>query len=375
MNRSMHRSLFILIIILTAVLAACQAPATAPAAVNSPTAIADPEPSADPEPVADPEPDNSEMPDLEGSDLTIYSGRSESLIGPLIEEFIEDTGIQAAVRYGDTAEMAATILEEGNNSPADVYFAQDAGALGALTAHGRLTSLPDDVLSLVDEKYRSADGDWAGISGRARVVVYNTNAIDEAELPDDIWGFTDPAWKGRLGWAPTNGSFQAFVTALRKLEGDDRAREWLEAMLANDIAAYANNTAIVEAVGKGEIDAGFVNHYYLMRFLDEQGESFPARNYYLRSGDAGAMINVAGAGIVNTSAHPEAALAFIRFLLSEEAQTYFATQTEEYPLTAGVSANPALKPLVEIASPDINLNDLQDLEGTLALLQEVGALD
>lgn len=364
MHRNSHRSLtLVAILILLLALAACQPSAPAAPAPTSPAAE------------ADPEPESAKTSDLDGSELTIYSGRSESLVGPLVAQFEAETGIKAAVRYGDTAEMAATILEEGNNSPADVYFAQDGGALGALSAQSRLIPLPEDLLSQVDAKFRSDSGDWIGASGRARVVVYNTNVLSEADLPDDIWGFTDPAWRGRLGWAPTNGSFQAFVTALRQIEGEERARAWLQALIDNDIASFANNTAIVEAVGKGEIDAGFVNHYYLMRFLNEQGDSFPARNYYLAAGDAGAMINVAGAGIVNTSAHPEAALRFVRFLLSPEAQAYFASETNEYPLLTGVSANPALKPLAEIAAPDIDLSKLEDLEGTLLLLSEVGALD
>ncbi len=363
-----------LILILTA--AACQPPApqTAPTAVADPapavTAEADPEPFASPE--ADPEPAATFVPS--GGSLVIYSGRSENLVGPLIEMFEQETGIETQVRYGETAEMAATIMEEGPNSPADIFFAQDAGALGALSSAGRLQVLDDDLLEAVPAAFRSAKGDWVGASGRARVVVYNTNEVQESELPQDIWGFTDPAWKGKLGWAPTNGSFQAFVTALRLLEGEDRAREWLEAMMANGIKEYPNNTAIVEAVGKGEIAAGFVNHYYLLQFKSEQGDAFPAANHFLAAGDAGAMVNVAGAGILATSKQPEVAEQFIAFLLGEKAQTYFATTTNEYPLRPGIATNPVLKPLAEIQSPSLDLNRLDDLQTTLALLQDVGAL-
>lgn len=352
------------ILILTA--AACQPPAPQ----TAPTAVADPAPAVTAE--ADPEPAATSAP-AEGG-LLIYSGRSEDLVGPLIELFEQETGIATQVRYGETAEMAATIMEEGPNSPADVFFAQDAGALGVLSSAGRLQVLDDDLLETVPAAYRSANDDWVGASGRARVVVYNTDEVQESELPQDIWGFADPDWKGKLGWAPTNGSFQAFVTAVRLLEGEDRAREWLEAMMANGIKEYPNNTAIVEAVGKGEISAGFVNHYYLLRFQAEQGAAFPAANHFLAAGDAGAMVNVAGAGILTTSKQVEIAEQFIAYLLSEEAQTYFATSTNEYPLRPGVAANPVLKPLTEIQTPDLDLNRLDDLQTTLELLQDVGAL-
>ncbi|MEW5961532.1 MAG: extracellular solute-binding protein [Chloroflexota bacterium] len=313
-----------------------------------------------------------EVPFLSG-DLTIYSGRGEDLVGPLIEQFEQETGLNVEVRYGDTAEMAATILEESDNSPADIYYGQDAGALGALAKAGRLAPLPEDVLNLVAPRFRSPEGLWIGTSGRARVIVYNPERTNEADLPDDIFGLCDPKWKGRLGWAPTNGSFQAFVTALRVIEGEDRAREWLTCMQANEPVVFPNNASQVEAVAAGEIDAGLVNHYYLFQFLAED-PNYPARNYHFRTGGVGAMVNVAGVGIVNTSDNPEAADAFVRFLLRESSQQYFNTETNEYPLSANIPLNPVLVPLSHITPPPINLSDLEDLDGTLQLLQELGIL-
>ena len=313
-----------------------------------------------------------QVPFLSG-DLTIYSGRTESLVGPLLDRFEQETGLNVEVRYGDTAEMAATILEEGSNSPADVYYGQDAGALGALAKAGRLSALPEATLNRVEPRFRSPEGLWVGTSGRARTVVYNTNNLTEADLPDDIFGFCDPQWQGRLGWAPTNGSFQAFITALRVSEGEERAGEWLECIQANEPNVYPNNTSIVEAVGSGEIDAGFVNHYYLFRFLAED-PTFPARNYSPRAGDTGAMVNVAGVGIVDTTDNREAAEAFVNFLLSDEAQRYFNEETTEYPLSADIELNELLTPLDSIKTPEIDLSNLDDLEGTLQLLQEKGVL-
>jgi iron(III) transport system substrate-binding protein len=313
-----------------------------------------------------------QVPFLSG-DLTIYSGRSESLVGPLLEQFEQESGLNVEVRYGDTAAMAATILEEGDNSPADIYYGQDAGALGALAQAGRFSPLPQDVLEMVEPRFRSPEGLWIGTSARARTVVYNTNNLTEADLPDDIFGFCAPEWQGRLGWAPTNGSFQAFVTALRVIEGEERAREWLNCIQANEPVVFSGNTPIVEAVSRGEIDAGFVNHYYLFQFLKENPD-FPARNYHPRSGGVGAMTNVAGVGIINTTDNPEAAEAFVRFLLQPSSQEYFNTETNEYPLSADIPLNPVLVPLSNISTPDLDLSNLSDLEGTLQLLQELGIL-
>ena len=305
--------------------------------------------------------------------VTVYSGRNEELVGPLLEQFEEETGIDVEARYGDSAEMANLILTEGENSPADVFFSQDAGALGAVAQEGRLATLSDDVLGSVDAQFRSPDGEWVGTSGRARVVVYNTDALAEDEVPDSIFDFTDPEWSGRIGWAPTNASFQAFVTAMRILDGEDAARDWLEGIQANDPKVYEGNMPALEAVIAGESDIAFINHYYLMQRLAEDPDA-PAANHFLAAGDPGALVNVAGVGIVDGAPDAENAQALVEFLLSEEAQEYFAEETKEYPLVAGVEADPALVPLDEIGHPDIDLSDLSDLEGTLELLQEVGIL-
>ncbi len=307
--------------------------------------------------------------------LVIYSGRNENLVGPLLEQFAVETGIEVRVRYGNTAGMAATILEEGDNSPADIYYGQDAGALGALSRAGRFLELPADVVSQVSSNYVSDDRDWVGTSLRARVLVYNTEEIQEADLPDDIWALTEEEWRGLVGWAPTNGSFQAFVTALRVLQGEDRAKAWLQAMLDNDVQVYPSNTPIVAATGAGEISVGLVNHYYLLRFTAEDPD-FPAANYHFRAAGPGSMVNVAGVGIVNSCANCKEAEEFVRFLLSESAQVYFLKTTHEYPVTKGdFDINSAAVPLADFESPDIDLNDLESLDLTLNLLREVGALE
>ena len=306
--------------------------------------------------------------------VTVYSGRSESLVQPLLTQFEEETGIEALVRYASTSGTVALLLEEGDNSPADVVLLQDAGALGALEKEGMLRSLPSELLDRVDPRFRSRSGSWVGVSGRARTVVYNVEAVDpERDLPSSILDFTDPKWNGRIGWAPANGSFQAFVTALRVTMGDDTAVAWLEGIDANEPTSFPNNTSIVEAVGRGDVEVGFVNHYYLHRFLAEQGEGFGARNYYLK-GDVGALVNVAGAGIIETTDARDSAEQFIEFLLTADAQRYFADETHEYPLAAGVESAAGVPPIVELDPPDVDLSNLDDLRGTLDLMRSVGVL-
>jgi iron(III) transport system substrate-binding protein len=311
--------------------------------------------------------------DGDGGSLTIYSGREEEYVGPIFDRLEEATGIEAEVRYGDSAELAATIVEEGENSPADVFFSQDAGSLGAVEAEGLLAPLPNGVLSKVDSRYRSAAGEWVGTSGRARVVGYNTDAVSEDELPDSIDGFTDPEWKGRIGWAPTNGSFQSSLTAMRLTEGEDAARAWVEGIVANDPEVFTDNEAIRDAIASGEIDVGFLNHYYVAEAQAEEGPDYPVDTHFTE-GDAGSLVNVAGIGVLASSANQETAHEFAEYVLSEESQRHFAEVVKEYPLIDGVEPDPLLVPLDEIPQPDVDLSELTDLEGTLDMLQEAGAL-
>jgi iron(III) transport system substrate-binding protein len=308
-----------------------------------------------------------------GGTLTIYSGRSQSLVHPLLEQFSKDTGIEIRVRYGDSAELAATILEEGNNSPADVFFSQDAGALGALQDASKLRPLPDDLLAKVSDQFRSEQGTWVGVSGRSRVVAFNPDRVNESDLPASVLGLSSPEWRGRVGWAPLNASFQAFVTGLRVSRGDESTRQWLLDMKANGAKDYPNNISIVQAVAAGEIDVGLVNHYYLYQMLSEQGQNFKARNHHFKGGDIGALINVAGVGILATSDNDDARR-FIEYLLSETAQLYFANKTYEYPLVLGVRPSHDLPPLETLQPPGLDLSQLHDLQGTLKLLRETRVL-
>ena len=306
------------------------------------------------------------------SKLTIYSARERSLVGPIIKQFQDATGVNVGVKYGSNSGLGGTIREEGSNSPADIFFATNPGLLGTMS--DLFIRLPDSILNQVPAQVRSREGKWVGISGRARVIVYNTEKLSEADLPDSILEFTDPKWRGRIGWPPGNGSFQAFVTAMRVTLGEDATRRWLEGIQANDPKVYPKNTAIVKAAAQGEIDVGFVNHYYLLRFLQEEGDSFRARNYHPKGGDIGATMLVNGAGILSTSKNVENAQRFLNFMLSQVGQQYFASKTFEYPLVDGVTTDRLLVPLDQIDLPDVDLSRLDDVQGTQDLLRDVGII-
>ena len=308
-----------------------------------------------------------------GETLTVYSGRSESLVAELFEQFTAQTGIELDVRYGDSGELASLILTEGEASPADLYFSQDAGGLGAVGEAGLLAELPQDVLEQVDERFRSTSGQWVATSGRVRVVVYNPGLV--ATPPAGIDDLLDPQWKGKIGFAPTNASWQSFVTALRVIRGEDAARTWLEGFAANEPVPYEKNGVVRDAVNAGEVSLGLVNHYYLYEKIAAEGaDAVVARNHYFTNGDVGGLVNVAGIGIVASSTKQEASREFVKFLLSAVGQRYFVDTTFEYPMTRGVAEYPELPEFDELNPPAIDLSDLSSIEATQRLLEEVGLL-
>jgi iron(III) transport system substrate-binding protein len=303
------------------------------------------------------------------SSIVVYAGRSEALIQPIVDQFTSDTGIAVEVRYAGSAELAAQLLEEGQNSPADIFFAQDAGALGAVAKAGLLTKLPDEILGLVSPQYSAADGSWVGVSGRVRVLVYNPDNV--ANVPSSVFDLAAPEWQGRIGIAPTNASFQAFVTAMRVLHGEDKTLEWLRAMKTNGVI-YEKNSAILEAVENKSVDAGLINHYYWFAMGREIGfENLTSRLGQFEARDVGNLINAAGVGIVSDS---NAARSFVEYLLSRTGQQYFVDETSEYPLISGIEAGVDLTPLDQIPAPDIDLSDLDSLEETLNLIREAGLI-
>lgn len=305
--------------------------------------------------------------------VTIYSGRNQQLVGPILDRFAEETGISVNVRYGDSADLALLIAEEGDRSPADVFLSQSPGAIGFVDSEELLAELPDSILDRVPERFRAADGDWVGISGRVRVLVYNGDELDADELPDSVFDMTDPQYSGRVGIAPPNASFIDFVTGMRELVGDDATAEWLDGMKANGVQTYANNIAVVDAVNRGEIDYGLVNHYYNEQAKAEDPD-IASENYVFPDADVGALILVTAVGVLESSGDVALAEQLIEFLLAEEAQEYFSTETFEYPLAAGVEpAVVNLPPVAEIEAPKLELGALGDrFRTTRELIERAG---
>ena len=305
--------------------------------------------------------------DAEGP-LTIYSGRSEELVQPLIDDFEEATGIEVEVRYAGSTDLAATLLQEGDATDADVFYAQDPASLGSVAS--MMAELPGDTLEQVDSRFADRDGRWIGTSGRVRTFIHNT--ATSMELPESIDDVTDARWAGRLGVAPTNGSFLAFVAAMILERGEDATLEWLEALAANDPQDFPGNSPIVAAADAGEIDGGLVNHYYVFR-LRAEGAGENAENWFFPSGGVGNLVMPAGVGIIENTDMAESAQEFVVFLLSPEAQEYFATETFEYPLIDSVQPVEGLPQLSEIDAPDVDLSALAELlDDATRLVTEAG---
>lgn len=304
--------------------------------------------------------------------IVVYSGRSEDLMSPLFEAFTEATGVEVDIRYAGSPELALLIDTEGDASPADVFISQSPGALGYLAGTNRLIGLSDATLNRVSDGLRASDGSWVGITGRVRTLVYNSGLVDEAELPSSILDLTDPVYKGRVAVAPANSSFQDFVTAMRNELGDQATGDWLAGMGANEAPNYPKNSAIVEAVGRGEVDMGLVNHYYNLRAL-EADPSVLSVNHFFPADDLGSLVIVTGGAVLDTSDAPVTAEALLAFLLEDEQQSTFASETQEYPLVAGMDGPPGLPALNALTVDTIDFDLLGDrLVGTQELIRNSG---
>jgi len=289
-------------------------------------------------------------------EVTIYSGRKENLIEPVLDAFTCATGISVQVRWGSSTSLALLIDEEGKRSQADVFLSQSPGPVGFLESKGLLGTINNDVLLLVSEDNRSTQGSWVGFSGRKRVLVHNIDLVTEAELPTSVFDLTDEKWKGKVAIPGTNGSFMDWFTVFRDQYGTDVATKWLNDMVANDARYYPNNRSIVEAAGRGEIEVGLVNHYYNYQEIAAAGDDHRAKNHHLDDDDIGSLLIITAAAVLKSAKNSEEANELLAYLLTAPVQAYFTNQTLEYPLAAGVEPNAALPQLtaLEIGSVDFD---------------------
>jgi iron(III) transport system substrate-binding protein len=315
---------------------------------------------------------DSDEPATEG--ITLYSGRIPAAIGPAVDSYEAEAGRDVQVRFAETADLAATLVEEGDASPADVFFAQEPGAIAAVAEAGLLTKLPQDILGRVPPQFRDPQGRWVGVTGRARIVAYNRDVVAESELPPSPFGLTAPKWKGRVGWSPASSSMQEYVTALRAEYGDERTGQWLEEMVDNGAVAFPDNVTIRDAVARGEIDVGLINHYYVAQAIAEEGPDYPVAVYF-PPGGLGSLMLLTSVGVLESSDRKPEAFAFVRSLLGDGSQSFFTSSSKEYPLAGGARPDPSLSvPIAEIPVSDSSLVDLKELQGTIDLMKESGAL-
>ncbi len=314
--------------------------------------------------------------DGNGSAVTVYSGRSEYLIGPVLDAFECETGTSVKTRWNNSTDLALQIDTEGDRTDADVFISRSPGPVGFLESKGLLTSMDSNVLGLVADEHRGANGTWIGFSGRKRVLVHNLDSVPPSELPTSVFELTEPEWRGRVAIPATNGSFLDWFTVFRDQYGDDVATQWLDDMVDNDARYYPNNVAIVEAASRGEIDVGLVNHYYNYRMAadaEASGSEHRAANYDLSDEDIGSLLIISAATMTASVDDREAAQSFIAYLLSPPVQRYFTRNTYEYPLAGGVEPNPVLPPLSAMSIGSVDFDALGGgFEGSEDIIQRSG---
>lgn len=314
----------------------------------------------------------ADEPETQG--ITLYSGRIPAAIGPAVDSYEADAKRDVQVRFADTADLAATLVEEGDASPADAFFAQEPGAIAAVAEAGLLAELPRDIVELVPPRFRDPDGRWVGVTGRARVIAYNRDVVEESELPASPFGLTAPRWQDRVGWSPASSSMQEYVTALRAQYGDERTKEWLEAMVDNGAVAYPDNVTIRDAIAAGEIDVGLINHYYVAQAIAAEGEGYPVAVYF-PPGGLGSLMLLTSVGVLESSDRKPEAFDFVRSLLSADSQAFFTGSSKEYPLARAAEPDPSLSvPIAKIPVSGTELVDLTELQATIDLMKESGAL-
>ena len=315
------------------------------------------------------------LPELSG-ELTVYLGGGEGGLYRNLMDRFEDMydNFSVDVRLAESSQLANTIIEESsaNQSPADVFWAIDAGSIGIVASEGATLPLPDRVTAEVPDTFAPTDN-WVGIMGRARCITYNTETLNANQIPQNIFQFAQqPQFNDAMGWAPTYGAFQAFVTAMRLLNRDQRARAWLNGMQEQGIETYDNELLVANAVASGELSAGFTNHYY-SRLVFEERPDAPIELAFTQA-DAGSLVNCSGTEIIRGTQNRELAANFIHHLLTIEAQEFLCTNGYEYPLVPSVPPVGDLPTIDQLNPPDFNLARLSNLEPTLRLLRETGAL-
>jgi iron(III) transport system substrate-binding protein len=317
-----------------------------------------------------------ELPDLSG-DLNLYIGGGEGGIYYQFVEMLQEIYPDFSVFTSDagSASLAQTIVDEveAGSPQADVFWSIDASSLGYVANNDAYAPLSDEAVEPVPSGFRGSDNAWVGVAGRARSVPYNTNELSADDVPSKVADFPDTdAFQDAMGWAPTYGAFKSFVTAMRLQRGQEAAQEWLSSMQEAGIEQFGNEYVVSQQVADGALSAGFANHYYAMRVKNQRPDA--PIDLAFTEGDAGALVNVAGALAIEGTEKQDLVEDFVRHLLSAEAQEFFATVSFAYPMIPGVQPVGGLPTVDELSPPDIDLAELADLEPTLELMRDAGVL-
>jgi iron(III) transport system substrate-binding protein len=312
-----------------------------------------------------------------GSDntITLYNGQEEEIAEAVTKAFEQKTKIKVEIRNGEGAELANQLIEEGDNSPADVFWTENSPEITVVAEAKRLAKIDERTLGRVGARYRSPNGLWVGFAARETVLVYNPDQVSRSDLPSSVLNLADPVWDGRIGIAPAGSDFHPIVTAVVATKGKDMARTWLSGLRRNALS-LRNNTAILRAVNDGHLAAGIINQHYWHRLRAAEGiDSVRARLHHFRNQDPGTLINVSGAGIVSATENAEAAKQFLAFLVDPAAQRLIVSSKDyEYPLVEGVAPDPQLEPLESLNPAPVGVEQLGDGTEAIDLLTEAGLL-
>jgi iron(III) transport system substrate-binding protein len=310
----------------------------------------------------------------DGPSIVVYNAQHEQLLEELAPAFTEETGIEVELRHGKDLELSAQLVEEGDASQADVFLTENSPAMSQVEREGLFTELPSDIVSPIPEQFRPTSGLWTGFVARSTALVYNTDLVEESELPASILDLAEPEWAGRISFSPTGADFQAIVAAVLELEGEDATRAWLEGIQDNG-AVYDGNNVVLESVNSGESEVGIIYHYYWYRDQEESGEvSDNSALHFFRNRDPGAFVSVSGAGVLEASDNKDEAEQFVEYLTSEAGQQGLAdSYALEYPLNPAVQLDPPVEPFDSLQPPVVNVSDL-DGQTVVDLMTEVGFL-
>ncbi|GHG42630.1 iron ABC transporter substrate-binding protein [Sinomonas cellulolyticus] len=309
-----------------------------------------------------------------GTTITVYNAQHESLTKEWIDAFTAETGIKVDYRQGDDTEMSNQIVQEGANSPADVFLTENSPAMTQVENAGLFTDIDPATIAQVPAEYRPSTNKWIGIAARSTVFAYNKDKLSQDQLPKSIMDLEKPEWKGRWAASPSGADFQAIISAMLELKGESATGDWLKAMKDN-AKAYKGNSTAMKAVNAGEVEGAVIYHYYWFGDQAKTGEN--SKNVgleYFKNQDPGAFVSVSGGGVLKSSKKQAAAQAFLKFVTGKKGQEVLQKGTSfEYAVGSDVPSNDKLVPLKDLDAPKVDpaklnskkVNDLMTSAGLL----------